>query len=392
MRALTRGEAVVIRSLLAGEPGSEQRRAEYTGLSPQAYQTLRRRMLASGLVDFRYVPDPVRFGVPKITFSLAHPFADRQREVVQRWSSHPGNVLLWASPQTVFGVFMGRPDAASPTVPGVPHSAEDAPRGHDLTIDVRRPTAPVFFDFEGLWSKVTGFRRPAAYPRGIGWRGTASGPIDRSPLPERAHALAEELVERPFVPDDGTSASFHFRSLLRAGSARRLVSQRLVLPRCFLNVMKLPAVGSWQARHLVFLHGALRPETTAAAFFRTIHTRTEVVPFLFATSDRRVLVAAVSPAPARRPSGRSAVEDGLLTTAQRMLQAIDLFREPIENIVVATNHRYDRLFSEGVIRAPVHAPTVTPSPTAVRHERPAPAPERMPRPVPLGRPSGASPS
>lgn len=392
MRALTRGEAVVIRSLLAGEPGSEQRRAEYTGLSPQAYQSLRRRVLASGVVDFRYLPDPVRFGVPKITFSLAHPFADRQREVVQRWSSHPGNVLLWASPQTVFGVFMSRTDAAAPAVPGVPHSAEDAPRAHDLTIDVRRPTAPVYFDFEGLWSKVTGFRRPAAYPRGIGWRGASDRPVDRSPIPERAHALAEELVQRPFVPDDGTSASFHFRSLLRASSARRLVSERLVLPRCFLNPTKLPAFGNWQGRHLVFLHGALRPETTAASFFRTIHTRTDVVPFLFVTSDRRVLVAAVSPVPARRPTGRSFVGDSLLTIAPRMLQTVDLFREPLENITVGTNHRYDRLFSEGVIRAPTGAPTGVPAPAAVRRDRPASTPDRASRPAPLGRPTSAAPS
>lgn len=392
MRALTRGEAVVIRSLLAGEPGSEQRRAAYTGLSPTAYQTLRRRVLASGVVDFRYLPDPVRFGVPKITFSLAHPFADRQREVVQRWSSHPGNVLLWASPQTVFGVFMGRPDAASPAVPGVPHSAEDAPRGHDLTVDVRRPTAPVYFDFEGLWSKVTGFRRPAAYPRGIGWRGASAHPIDRSPLPERSHALAEELVERPFVPDDGTSASFHFRSLLRAGSARRLISQRLILPRCFLNVTKLPAFGNWQARHLVFLHGALRPETTAAALFRTVHTRTELAPFLFATSERRVLIGAVSPMAVRRGAERAMAGDSLLTIAQKMLHSVDLFREPIENIMVATNHRYDRLFSEGVIRVPAGSPGATPVPAAARRDRPAPASERAPRPLPLGRPTGATPS
>lgn len=385
MRELTRGEAVVIRSLLAGEPGGEERRTQYTGLSPGAYQSLRRRVLSSGLVDFRYLPDPVRFGVPKVTFSLVHPFADRQREVVQRWSSHPGNVLLWASPQTVFGVFFGRSNASSPTVPGVPYSAEDAPRGFDLTVDVRRPTAPVYFDFEGLWSKVAGYRRPAAYPRGIGVRGSSDRPIDRSPIPDHARAIAEELVERPFVPDDGTSASFHFRSLLRASSARRLVSQRVILPRCYLNVASLPSFGAWSARHLVFLHGALRPETTAAALFRTVHTRTEVAPFLFATSDRRVLIAAVSPMAVRRGSGRAMAGDSLLTIAQKMLHSVDLFREPIENVTIATNHRYDRLFTEGVIRAPARAPSPTPAP--VRHEHATSGPARSPRPVtPTGTP------
>ncbi|MCI4337512.1 MAG: hypothetical protein L3K17_10090 [Thermoplasmata archaeon] len=391
MRPLTRSEAVVVRALLAGEPGSEQRRAEYTGVSLPTYQSLRRKILAAGWVDFRYIPDPVRFGVPKITFSLAHPFADRQRELVSRWSNHPGNVLLWSSPQTVFGVFFGRPDAASPAVAGAPHSAEDSPRGYDLTVDVRRPTAPVYFDFEGLWSRVAGFRRPAAYPRGIGWRGPSDRPIDRSPVPERSRSRAEELVERPFVPDDGTSASFHFRSLLQASSSRRLVSDRLVTPRCFLNLTKLPSYGSWQARHLVFLHGALRPETTAASLFRALYTRTETVPFLFATSERRVLVAAVSPAAGKRVGTRSAVEDALLTTAQKMLQAVDLFREPIENITLDTNHRYDRLFSERVIRAPPVVGLPTPSPSSTRRERPLPTVDRLPRGTAGPRPLGAAP-
>lgn len=382
MRALTRGEAVVIRSLLAGEPGSEERRAQYTGLSPPAYQSLRRRVMASGWADFRYLPDPVRFGIPKITFSLVHPFADRQREVVQRWANHAGNVLLWASPQTVFGVFFGRPGTAPPSGPDVLHSSEDAPRGFELTVDVRRPTVPVYFDFEGLWSKVAGFRRPAAYPRGIGWRGPSDRPIDRSPIPERSQALAEELVERPFVPDDGTSASFHFRSLLRAGSARKLISERLVLPRCYLNVANLPSFGNWVARHLVFLHGTLRPETTAAALFRTVHTRTEVVPFLFATSDRRVLIGAVSPVATRRPTGRSMVEDALLTTAQKMLHSVDLFREPLENVTVAANHRYDRLFRENVIRRPAGSRAPMPTPSVDRHYRPSPAADRSVRPNP----------
>src|ERR1700686_937500 len=112
MRSLTEAEARVIAHMLASSPGQERERLRQLQLPRSTFHAVRRRAYAEGWLHDRYVPDPARFGFPRVTFVVARPFADREDELAQSWDRSPGNVLTWASAQVTFGVFFHESESA----------------------------------------------------------------------------------------------------------------------------------------------------------------------------------------------------------------------------------------------------------------------------------------
>jgi len=70
VRGLTDAEARVIAVLLAARPDRERERLRLVTVPRSTYHAIRRRAYDEGWLRDRYVPHPVAFGRPFVTFLL----------------------------------------------------------------------------------------------------------------------------------------------------------------------------------------------------------------------------------------------------------------------------------------------------------------------------------
>jgi hypothetical protein len=335
MRSLTKGEASVVRSLLASERVSERERIRRSGIPSRTFEGARQRAYAEGWVFDRYVPDPVRIARPNVTFSLVQPFAERLDDVVERWKNDMRNVLLWRWQETIFGVFLSSDDdsrvGSRQFGPGTLHSA------FEVTADTRRPHIPVFFDFEGSWCRSWEISGTLSYPHPIPMRSLEGEPSRR--LSQNDRARVAELVRRPFKrgaePGPLRVSPFYFPR-----SQRRLLETETVERRVFLDIAKVPAPQARPFERVAFVQGTFLPGCTAPPLFRRL-VAMNVFPFLFATDGSRVLLGTLSSSPGSE-SGNGP-RPAILVGLQRHLRSIEIVRESIPSLTVLVNHRYDRL-------------------------------------------------
>jgi hypothetical protein len=337
MKSVSEGEAAVIRVLLASVPLSERERTSITGLSGRTFERIRRRAYTSGCVFDRLVPSPSFMGFVSVIFVTAHPFAEDLERVQQTWKTHPSNVLLWRGSETIFGVFFSSLSIAQIL------SSLSIPRGRSEPFVVAAPSntarIPVYFDFEGAWSRFTSQRGTLAYPHSLPtWspgmlRASTGQHLDRTPL--------ERMVRRPFR-SGAENGVVRVNRVFMPRSERRLIEQQVVEKRTILDPRK---VGSFQGRsidRIAFVMGELDSPGGEVALFRTL-IGARVSPFLFASDDSRVLLATLAPAPMETEESGSA-RPAVLQILQRHLRRIQIVREPIHSLSVVVNHRYDRLF------------------------------------------------
>src|SRR5208282_4500872 len=161
MRSLTEAEARVIRGLLAGLPGPERVRVRMAGVARTTYQTIRLRALVKGWLQERYIPNPALLGSNRIRFIIAQPYADRWSESVRTVRSLKDIVVLWVSPETLFAVVYDRgpPDDKSNF-----DSSQQFRRSWTIAANPNEGQIPVYFDYEGTWSRWTLDSEPLAYP------------------------------------------------------------------------------------------------------------------------------------------------------------------------------------------------------------------------------------
>lgn len=338
MRSLTPAEAVVIRSLLADEPVPHRERIRRAELPPRTYEVARQRILLAGWVLERYVPDPVRFGLPMARFTLAHPYAEQFHAVAQRWREGPRTVFLWEGPDLLFRVEF-EPEPTGSSRPRAPATEAGCSRSYSLAVDLRKPTLPAYFDFEGAWSRLMDAPGTYRYPRPL------IGEEDGGPAlsgPDRTVATA--LVNRPFLSVGDRESGVATSGVFTRRRQRRLLGEGVVEHRMFLDVTQVPGYQQRRASNVVLVHGELldgrRPET----LFRALVSDCQVTPFLYATDGEEILLAALAPAPG---APRTEVRGGVLATVRAYLRAIEVARTPVETLATPVNHRYDRLVGNG---------------------------------------------
>src|SRR5271157_3298183 len=152
MRSLTDAEARVIRVLLAGIPGPERRLVREAAVPRTTFQTIRHRAFVNGWLKERYIPHPMLFGRDRIRLFVAQPYTERWNESVRTLRSLETLVVLWASPETLFGVIFDPPST----------DGQDDFQSWDSfrRCWMVKPGSPrdgvlTYFDYEGAWSRWT---------------------------------------------------------------------------------------------------------------------------------------------------------------------------------------------------------------------------------------------
>jgi hypothetical protein len=331
-RELTAAEARVISSLLAADARPERERIRSSALSPRTYETARRRVFDAGWVSERFVPDPLAWGFRSLRFDLVQPAPGQESFVSRRLAAAPGAFHLWQGDGLVFAASLLRPGSSAQAVTS---SRPD----WRLEVDLRQPSVPIYFDFEGAWSRVVGAAGPRVYPRPLPhWPGGESSSGGRPP--DHMAREAESLIRRPFGGTARSSAGGHLGSILGFGGPRGALSSGLVQRRCFLDLAKLPGLGGWQLRSLSFVTGGLRAGTMPVTLHHELLFDGGMTPFLFATDGTSVLIGALSPAPrSDKVPPRTRISEILA----KRLEPWVLVGAPVASLSTPVDHRYDQI-------------------------------------------------
>jgi hypothetical protein len=335
MKSLSAAEARVIAALLAASPGDEATRARRSGVPRTTYQTIRRRALVEGWVQERYVPVPAAVGASRVVFRVAQPFAERRAEVVRRRREQTGVVVLWASPETVLSVsFEGRAEpspnsVASPTGDPLP----DAWLRRSWTISASPGPAdlPVYFDYEGAWSRRIGLEAPVSYPQGL-----PSGPATG---PKPTAARLQSLLSFPFQAEPSAGIALRFSVSHLSRSERQILSQGWVAHRVFPALAEIPSYCRGRDERAVLVTANLTAGGSMSRLLSSLYQARRIAPFLAVAAEGRALLAMLSPAPSQGSDAGTPV----LGLFEKELRDIEILREPLDTFFPVVDHRYDRL-------------------------------------------------
>jgi hypothetical protein len=330
-RELTSAEVRVLSTLLAADALPERERIRSSGVSPRTYETARRRAFEAGWVYERFVPDPLAWGMTHLRLEVIRPPPSEEPSAGRRLAAESGAFHIWQGNGLVFAASFAAPAGAA-------RDEDPGGRSWALDADLRQPSVPIFFDFEGAWSRIAGTTAPRVYPRPLPyWRGAGTSAEARPPA--RVRREAEGLIRRPFSASRGRPAGGHLGSLFGSGGRRGALAARLVQRRCFLDLARLPGFGGWRLQSLAFLTGELRSGEPPELLFHELLFDGGLTPFLFAADRKSVLIGALSPAPpapATRPRTR------VSAILEKRLESTTLVTTPVSSLSTPLNHRYDR--------------------------------------------------
>jgi len=307
------------------------------------YHAIRRRAYEEGWLRDRYVPHPVAFGRPFVTFLLARPYADRFEDLVTTVATDPGTVVVWRGSQIVLAVVFHRKTAEADRLAARVNAGHLAAPPTTVTVRTEGPTIPTYFDFEGLWCHVAGFDGTLAYPHGLGG-GMLNDAEEAEPKGLSAHQwwAASELVRRPFAAADTGRGAHLVGPLGLPFSQRQLLKRGWVVHRTILDPARLPSYQGRAADQVVLVTGSPKQGARPDVLFATLSRESRVYPFLFVAGPDRWLFGAMGGA-APRPADAEAARRPVLPTMREFLEGIEILQEPASGFLSPVDHRYDRL-------------------------------------------------
>ncbi|MEM0129003.1 MAG: hypothetical protein QXG65_02395 [Thermoplasmata archaeon] len=342
-RSLTTAEASVIATLLAARPERERERLRQVGVPRSTYYAIRRRAYLEGWLRDRYIPDPSRLGRPIGTFVLGQPYADRLPELARE---PPGSeavmTSLWASPQLALAVLFDRDGSGSRAIVARWEEQKLLASSTVVSVDVRGPTVPVFFDYEGMWSHMVQLPGTLAYPHGLGG---SMEDGDGSITPHSLWAF-RNLLGRPFAVHPEGHDGHLTGPFGLPFSERRILAKGWATHRVLLEPSRVPPYGRRAGSQLVIVHGTPRPGARPEALFSRLTHECRAFPILYTVGKDRWLLGALGgdPLPTDEPDDRRS-RPPLLPLLTEFLEAIRVLREPVGSMAVLVDHRYDRLVS-----------------------------------------------
>src|SRR5580700_5478556 len=225
-RTITTAEAVVVRDALAHPDFPANHRLRASGLARRTYQTAYRRVYGQRWLRDRFVPNPAAFGFSSATMVVAQPYADTVRLAAADWRTQERVVVCWTGTETIFGVLFNR---YSPDDNRIPKWLQDSAlyqSVYALTIDARRPTVPVYFDFEGEWARYSGLQGLVGYPHPLPWWRNGAAARDAStPTPPVLRAGAALITDHLHQPPRTADGSWNLSSMGWGSLRERCVSE-----------------------------------------------------------------------------------------------------------------------------------------------------------------------
>jgi hypothetical protein len=341
LRVLSRAEALAVQRLLAQTDVADGDGSTRERLPRRTAQAIRQRAYVRDWLTDRYVPNPVVLGYPTALFLVARPYSERAVAAVEQWRSHPRNVLLWSSPELLFGVFLARGPEEAEAIQRRLTDASAVRLEVGLRTDLTEATVPVYFDFEAAWTGWTGLSGTIRYPRAL-----PSGEFDRpnGGLTSGERSAISGLLVAPFLGGNPARGISRFSRLYRA--ERRWLHSGQVEFRSFLNPREVARWVTRFADQVVFVHGDLLEPGGAADLFHALVSDCGVGPFLFATNGRSVLWGALSSSSFTSPRRPSAP---VLPRVKSYLREIRIVREGLAHLEPTVDHRFERLLPPSAI-------------------------------------------
>jgi hypothetical protein len=341
MRNLTVSEAIVVRSLLAREPGHKQDQIRISGIPKRTFQDIRSRAFAEGWVRDRYVPNTVHFGFPIATFCVSQPFIEHRGTVSRLWGDHPANAVLWVGSETIFAVFLHNrlAEFSSPTNEGI-FSPPLFRENFTLTVDLRDPSVPAYFDFEGAWVRLMGLSGTLTYPQSPPGSGCGRISVDEARVVTADRRAVIDLLGR------SPEAGHHRGPFYLPRHLQRLVSTGQVDYRVFPDFKRIPESAANRADGIAFVRGRLSPGCRPQALFQELAQGSGVNPFLYVTDGKQVLLASVLATSFRTDLRRDVERIPVTSTLGRFLMDVGINRERLDTLANQVDHRYSRIFEQ----------------------------------------------
>ena len=342
-RELTDNEVSVIRTILSSSTESEEERVRRSGIPRTSYRDAKQRIYAAGIIEDRYVPDPRCSKVDRISFYLAHAQPGRAHELAQRLAAVPGAVVVWYGATSVFGEIFHSSEGNGQRFTNeiVPSWSSIGETKIHLTIQPNRTAVPIYYDYEGAWSRFACRSGTKLYPRALSTLSPASwsGTVGRSVRP----ADVEELVRRPFQTDENQRSAHLMGPASLPRSKRRLVLSGVVNWRPFLVPEMVPEYHGWRITDVVFVYGVMKEPGGLRSLYQDLVGSCAVFPFLMASDDRQLLMASLStgPTPDGKDHPRSGPRDNVTRKLGEHLSSFQFLREPLETLQRELSHRYD---------------------------------------------------
>ncbi|MCI4323111.1 MAG: hypothetical protein L3K03_03675 [Thermoplasmata archaeon] len=343
-RALSEAEGLLTQRVLAGEGSGPRSPGSGTEVPRRTRQTVVQRIYQRGWVHDRYVPNPAWIDRPFVTFALAQPYSEEVVRAAQRWRQEAGTVLLWVSPETLFGVFFSRDERSRSRLAEKLRSSVRDRTEILLALDLREQAIPVYFDFEAAWSRVAGLSGAISYPHSL--PGVVVDPARSEGEPSGGRNLRplSELVGTSFPSGRFRSPRLGSSLHIRGNVEQRYLRHGWMERRTFLEPTEVARWVSDFPRRVAFVQGEMLPGATAPALFHALVEECRINPFLYATDHQRVLLATFSQDPGTRRSEREIPRAGVLATLQKSLRGITIVRDSLDSMSTLVDHRYDHLF------------------------------------------------
>jgi hypothetical protein len=336
LRVLTSAESIAVWHLIARSRRSMGPVDGIPSLPRRTFQTVRRRVYERGWIVDRFVPSPSVFGTGRIVFGLSQPLSDRAAYLIERWRARPETVLLWASDESVFGVFLEPVGDDHSLVDGL--DIDRSSRDHCLIrVSLNRASVPAYFDYEAAWVRATGLPGVIGYPRSVQRDPSISGRINiRTPSLTQRQAvadLANSAAEHSRPPTAGPVASW----LNRRSAEEKFMREGWGMFRSFLNPVEVARSVTGFPAWCAFVRGMLLPAARVRELFQALVAEAVVSPFIFATDEQQVLFATLSEGPGHR---RKVDRVPVLAVVRRYLRDIAVVRLPLGSTRIIVDHAY----------------------------------------------------
>jgi hypothetical protein len=332
MRELSESESRILLSLLEHAWGVQPARHARDDTPSSTFYSVKQKAYDGGWVIDRYLPNPWKAGIAIVEVTLATPKALEFSDLVTRWALDPETVVLWTGLNSIFAVFFRKPASNSAPQP-VPHPGKTSIRLSPCT-----GSAPVFFDYSGMWSHFIGSKKSATYPRPL------------ATLSDRAREVNPMLIQKLVCDNpcgDRVPAKPHrwMTPHLLPRNLRKLIRGGAVQSRTVLNLESIPPFQGKMIGDLVFFTGTLRRGAKASTILAELNERCGIYPYLLVEDEDYILIGTVGGVDAtssknwRFPQTRHPALDSL----RHVVDDLNMVIERADTVRKLIDHAYGRV-------------------------------------------------